>query len=289
MREKSVFYGLTPVQLMLVLAGGLAMFLSTKEAHQYISSSLGGAYVGFVAAVTCVVLIAIFRSYEVIGASLLVSSVLFAIEYIVYCANSLFNAYEAGTQAILDISPHTATYWFIVWAIPSVACMIIRLISLKNLESEELLEDFSLFFRSSTISFYIFYTLIILGAIVFTVPIGSGGIIKFNLIPFNNPMSYFSFGIGLSKTIANLILLVPIGYTLTVFYNKFSLWQKVLIGVTISVLIQLLIIIFNTGDFDITYVILNIVGLFIGIGIKLLMDKLQYIISNKKHTAMRYF
>lgn len=288
MNEKSVFYGLSPVQLMMAFAGGLAMFLSTKEAIKYISQSLGAAYVMFVAAAVCVILTCIFRTYEVIGAASLISMILFAIEYIIYCVNSII---DAGTLAILDISPHTAIYWAIIWAIPTLICMVIRMISLRFLDQKELLEDFSLFFRSSTISFYIFYTLIVLGTVIFTVPVGSGGIINFNFIPFYDGSihHYFSSNMELYKSLGNLVLLLPIGYTLSVFYPKLKFWQKTLIGLGLGVLIQAIICLLNTGDFDITYIVLDILGLFIGILLKTFIDKLQYLISGKKQLAFRYF
>lgn len=287
MRKKSVFYGLSPVEIMMAIAGGLAMFLSSREGVRYLSESLGSAYVALIAVVTSVVLIAVFRSYEVIGAAIVTSMLLFAVEYVVYCVNAVINHFEFGSALLLDISEHTCVYWFIIWIVPTVICMGIRIVSLKYITQDELLEDFSLFFRAATISFYIFYVIIILGTMVFTMPIGSVLNISFNLIPFfAQPHLYFMDSLNI--TLANLILLVPVGYSFTVFYPKLHIMEKLIIGLIISIAVRMLVCVFSTGVFDITYIILNCLGLLIGIGLKISVDKIYSMVSAGTEKALRY-
>ncbi|QSX06570.1 VanZ family protein [Sedimentibacter sp. zth1] len=88
-----------------------------------------------------------------------------------------------------------------------------------------------------------------------------------NLVPF---MSYrqamFDFSnIGMSQLIFNIILFIPIGFLLPICNYRFEKWYKtIIIGLSLTILIETTQLIFNGGVFDVDDIINNVLGTILG-------------------------
>ena len=104
-----------------------------------------------------------------------------------------------------------------------------------------------------------------------------------NLIPFGSS-AIVNGKLCLSEIIQNVLLFIPFGIYITIIKSDWKLWKKLLLAFGLSLAFEITQFIFAIGGSDITDLINNTLGAFIGIGIynifkKILKDKSIKIIN----------
>ncbi|MEI6578206.1 MAG: VanZ family protein [Eubacteriales bacterium] len=160
----------------------------------------------------------------------------------------------------------------------NVVYAILRLNKIYRL-NDSFLKDFINFFNVSGRGFILYYLFFILYSFVIIRGFGSNTSPP-NFIPFITIINYiksqnyemFMYFLG------NLFLFTPLGFYTIVIKPKYHLLFMLLLPITISSAIELSQLIFKNGNCDIDDVILNSIGFYLGVLIKLATDK---IISKK--------
>ena len=112
---------------------------------------------------------------------------------------------------------------------------------------------------------------------------------KPQLIPFKTIIEYVNntqaiYDWFAKNLMVNIIMFMPCGFLLPLFLKKNRIWQVLMIGIVLSVIIEIIQTLLSVGTADIDDVILNTFGTFIGFGIyKLIYD--VWINKSKRKTA----
>ncbi len=93
-----------------------------------------------------------------------------------------------------------------------------------------------------------------------------------NIIPFKVIGEYLSnahtYNDWFTKNLlGNIIVFIPIGFLTPLFLKKNRMWHIAIVGIVVSVFIEILQSLLEVGRADIDDVILNTIGLLIGFGI----------------------
>ncbi|MDD3360348.1 MAG: VanZ family protein [Hespellia sp.] len=94
-----------------------------------------------------------------------------------------------------------------------------------------------------------------------------------NLIPFHDSL-ILNGRIDLSEIIYNIIVFIPLGIFWSVLKKKTAIWENILLGFCVSLAFEILQYVFAIGASDITDVIGNTFGCFIGTGLYLILAKI---------------
>ena len=173
---------LTTSQFIASLIGGLALFLVPQDAKNMFNGGIFREfYVAGIAVLVVVLLFLIFKSYETIGISLLVVMTLIVANYTI--SNIMLNIY-GPFQFYLDY--YDSVCFFLIWMIPFLSCIIIRLFSFDSYDSDLFKEEFKNFMNLSTIAFAIYYIILLLAYFLFDGPVDLFSERDVNLILFSN-------------------------------------------------------------------------------------------------------
>ncbi len=152
------------------------------------------------------------------------------------------------------------------------------------------IKDYRKFIKISTVCLSIYYFIILFYCFVLTRRF-SDVRPEVNLIPFNTIITTFSSGRLdyelLFLFLGNLAIFFPLG----VFTSAFSKNRFVVavIPVFVSVSIEISQYFLGNGYPDVDDIILNVIGFYIGVLIKILLDKLLYCFSKGKLTSIFIF
>jgi glycopeptide antibiotics resistance protein len=156
---------------------------------------------------------------------------------------------------------------------------------IRIFDKKEKFKNFTFFFKSVSIVFFVMYIFIF----VYTLFIGEGprsfrhrGI---NLIPFDTILPYITgeaynranADIIAINILANILLLVPVGFYLSVIFKKLNLFLRIIIIFIIPIAIETVQYLLYIGIADIDDVILNFTGGLIGIFISYIIEKIYKI------------
>lgn len=104
-----------------------------------------------------------------------------------------------------------------------------------------------------------------------------------NMVPFDQILN-----IGAARDLniyGNILLFVPFGVYLQIFFVKQKIWKGILTGAGVSVALEIIQLIFGLGATDIDDVILNTAGAIVGI----LAYKVLFFIFHKNASHVRSF
>ena len=110
------------------------------------------------------------------------------------------------------------------------------------------------------------------------------GILNINLVPFRTIFIYLRnlpSGFAVYNLFGNIIPFIPLGYFISLYFNKSMFIKIIFIFSFILFLIEFIQFIFLIGFFDIDDFILNFIGLIIGYIIKGILNNKRY--SKNKH------
>lgn len=160
--------------------------------------------------------------------------------------------------------------WFSVTTVFTILRLIIN--SNKNNSYEK---DFINFFNISSRGFILYYAILLFYSFVLIRDIGSNSS-EANFIPFNTIVEYanyrnyemFMYFFG------NLLLFTPFGFYTIVIKQKNRFVNLLMLPILISSVIEFSQLLFKSGNCDIDDVILNSLGFYLGVLIKVLADKI---------------
>lgn len=104
-----------------------------------------------------------------------------------------------------------------------------------------------------------------------------------NLIPFSDFL-YPTERTSVSEFILNIIIFLPLGSYSGILFNRWFYTQKIFLFFSISLIFEALQFILKIGAFDITDIITNTFGGFVGLSIWLVIEKL----FGKRISAQRF-
>lgn len=93
-----------------------------------------------------------------------------------------------------------------------------------------------------------------------------------NIIPFKVIGEYIQNAQAINdwfvkNLVGNILIFIPVGFLASLVLKKNKVWHVIIVGIVISLIIEILQAIFAVGRADIDDIILNTIGLLIGFGI----------------------
>jgi len=145
----------------------------------------------------------------------------------------------------------------------------------KRFKNDINIKDYISFFNSSSRGFIIYYLLLLFYSFVIIRDLGSRPSIP-NFIPFHMIIQYIKIHNYETFMVffGNLLLFTPFGFYTKVIKNKTNFFVILLLPVIISSAIELSQLILKNGNCDIDDVLLNSMGFYLGILVKISIDKI---------------
>lgn len=273
---------LTTSQFIASLIGGLALFLVPQDAKNMFNGGIFREfYVAGIAVLVVVLLFLIFKSYETIGISLLVVMTLIVANYTI--SNIMLNIYEPF-QFHLDY--YDSVCFFLIWMIPFLSCIIIRLFSFDSYDSDLFKEEFKNFMNLSTIAFAIYYIILLLAYFLFDGSVDLFSERDVNLILFSSNVNSNLESFQIKEYIKCFIYFIPLGFLVHIYKNKTSFWKRVLIAVCFGIFIELVQFSLNTATVSLWDVIFYTLGFIVGGSIKKLLDIIRRTITRGEESTI---
>jgi len=145
----------------------------------------------------------------------------------------------------------------------------------KSFKNEMAVKDYVSFFNASSRGFIIYYLLLLFYSFVIIRDLGSRPSVP-NFIPFHMIIQYARIHDYETFMVffGNLLLFTPFGFYTKVIKNNTHFIVLLLLPVIISSIIEISQLILKNGNCDIDDVILNSMGFYLGVFIKLIADKI---------------
>lgn len=152
-----------------------------------------------------------------------------------------------------------------VWLSTFLTCFLIVLISKKR----DYLQEYKSYLKYSTISFFVFYILILIYCFIILRPIGVKGEYSYNYIPFATMKSYFlcvkyQEYENLILFFGNIAIFMPLGFAANLFNTKHKLLLNICFPIIFSSIIELSQLLLKNGEADVDDVLLNCIGFYLG-------------------------
>ena len=257
-------------------AGGVALYLTPQDARANFASPVRELCVIALAGIIACLLLFLFRSYSAVGIALCSCMALVVVSYTISSIETVSQELAEGKGFTLTLGYYDGLSWGLVWFIPFLLCNIIRVTAVAKWDSSEKRADFLRFFRYSTFAFLCYYVLVLFACFVFMYPINVQQARTYNFIPFAEILKKFrGEGGGLLYLFGSLFLFSPMGYFICVRFPKLTWWKKLCLPLAVSLFIELIQGLLNTGTVDVDDVLLNVAGFYLGTLLKLLMDRIR--------------
>ena len=271
-------------QLLTSLVGGLALFLVPQDAKNITDGIFRELYVAGIASLVVTLLFLIFKNYETIGISLVIVMALTTVNYTIY--NIKMNM-QGPFKLYLDY--YDGICFFLVWLIPFLVCIGIRIFSFNSYNSDLFKLEFKNFMKLSTIAFIIYYTILLFACFLFENPVNLFAQRNINLIFIQKNKSNNLQILEIKEYIKSFLYFVPIGFFVSVYKNKTATWKKLVIAAGLAIFIELTQYILNTATVSVYDLIFYIMGFILGGIIKKLLDALRSFITRKEERTIFNF
>lgn len=274
---------INPVQLLIAAAGGFILFLIPNDANLLLNQPIREIYVGVIALICTIVILMMFKDYRLIGISLSICMILTVIDFIRMNIVWIIKNSSISNGFSLHISFYDGLCSGITWCIPFLVCLLVRIFSIAKWDMLEKRKNFRLFFYLSSSVFYVYFLIFILAGLVFSRPVDILGNRTFNMIPFINADSYWIGQDAFSYYIVNICFFAAIGFFFSVYKRDCSFIKRLLIFISPGILINLIILLFNTGPIGFDLIIISLTAGIIGSFINLFINKSRsFIIINEE-------
>lgn len=182
----------------------------------------------------------------------------------------------------------------VLWSAVFMVCVFLRLWRIDEKDTAQYRGQCQSFFASATSVFRIYYVFLLIYVFLFF-RMGLGASIKpstLNLIPFHMVASYFQGTRAGSYEIlviffGNVFLFLPMGFYFCWKHAKWGKWLW-LTPVIISCFIEVTQLLTRLGQCDIDDVLLNCLGFYLGMWLKMGMDAFRKNRTNDKETTIFY-
>lgn len=270
---------LTIGQLFLSLAAGLMLFLVPNEAKMNAEPPLLELYVIAISTVISLSLILIVKNYKAMGTAIVTAMVLSTCSYIFKMVGNLITGGEIEPSKVL--SNFEIVSWVIIWFVPFVITLIIKMFSFSLWNTREKIQEFSGFLFLSALAFSILYISILLSLIVIPYKGDMNSSRSLILMPLGRIQECFrDFNEnGIYYLLWHSAVFLPIGFFLPMFTKKINLLKIIIISAVTGIVIECLQYILNTGTVGTDDVILGIASAVIGYGLYLLINKTRSVLT----------
>lgn len=263
----------------LSLAAGLMLFLLPNEAKVQCEQQYWEFYVLSISIIITAVLLMIVKKYEAIGTAIMTASSLTAVRFILEALNSFIEKNNSSLSN--DLNMYDMISWLVIWFVPFVIAVIVKLFAVGLWNTREKREGFSRFLFLSGISLLIIYFIIIFCKVIFPYSgtMGEGRTII--IIPFQRIIECINgtHSTGLFYLLWHCILLIPVGFFVPIYIKKANLITVIIAGTATGIFLELCQLILNTGAVCIDDVIMYIIGAIIGYALGLLINKTRSVLT----------
>ncbi|MGN0537794.1 MAG: VanZ family protein [Acutalibacteraceae bacterium] len=277
---------LTIGQLFVSLAAGLMFFLLPNDARNSFESPTRESMIFIVSVAITAGLLIIVRRYEAVGAAMITSSCLCLSNYII---TEISRACADG-----DYWPSVSQYQLLSWIIlcitPLLTTIFVRLLASGIWYTPEKRRGFSRFLALSLRACMIIYVPILIIKMFIPTEVNFELPRNFDLVPLQHIIACVTgvYNDGWLYLAKNLLILMPVGFYLAVAVNHIRWWQFGLLGLSIGLTIEIIQLSLNTALFCIDDLILYVVGILVGAGIKYLFDIFRNLLTEGKEKKMLY-
>ncbi len=263
----------------LSLAAGLMLFLLPNEAKVQCSREYWELYVLSISLIISVFLLIIVKKYEAMGTALLTASGLLTLRFIII---SVISAVQGTLNPLTEeLTMYDMVSWIIIWFIPFVITVTVKLFAISVWNSKEKREGFSRFLFLSGAALFITLLTFIVCKVIYPYPNLMGGKRTFVLIPFMRIIECINgtHADGVLYILWHCILLIPIGFYLSIYIKKANLLTVLFTGVGIGALLELWQLTLNTGAVCFDDIMMYTLGAVLGYGLKLLIEKTRSVLT----------
>lgn len=277
---------LTIGQLFVSLAAGLMFFLLPNDARNSFESPTRESMIFIVAVAITAGLLIIVRRYEAVGAAMITSSCLCLSNYIITeisraCTTN--NYWPA-------ISQYQLLSWLILSVTPLLTTMFVRLLASGMWNTPEKRRGFSRFLALSLRACMIVYIPILIIKMFIPTEVNFELPRHVDLIPLQHTIDCITgaYNDGWIYLAKHFLILMPVGFYLAVAVHHVRWWQFGLLGLSIGLTIEIIQLSLNTALFCIDDLILYVIGILVGAGIKYLFDIFRSFLTGGREKQMLY-
>ncbi len=276
---------LTISQVFLGLAAGLMLFLLPNDAKNQISSEgLCEAFILLISLVIAAVLLFITKRYESVGLAILTMSCLMALSIIL---EIIMGFIELPSTYWPDLNQYRIVSMFLLWFVPFICCMTVRLLSTGNGDNNDTRRGFAVFMSISMKALLIIYILVIVFKLILPdKPSQENRHIEWMIFKRITDCINGTHENGAAYILWHCIVLAPLSFYLSVLVPKFRLWQIAIIAACFGLATEAMQFIFNTGAACTDDILMMIIGSMSGLFFKKLIDKLRCVITKGEDTEM---
>lgn len=279
---------LTISQLFLGLAAGLMLFLLPNDAKNQIESEGAcQAYIFLISLIITIVLYFITKRYEAVGVSLITMA---ALNTTFFIFEMIIGFSDAPAEFWPEINRYKIVSLFLLWFIPFVFCIVLRLLAADGSDTNESRRDFSGFVSSSMKALLIIYVIVILFKLIMPDRPGTQTR-ELDLMIFSRISSFFNGTRenGFEYICWHCIVLAPLAFYFAVLVPKFKIWHVIIIAALLGAAVEIMQFILATAAACTDDVLMIMIGAILGIAFKYGIDKLRSIITHGEDNNMLSF
>lgn len=277
---------LTIGQLFVSLAAGLMFFLLPNDARNAFESPTRESVVFIAAIVITAGMLIIVRRYEAVGAAMITSSCLCLTNYVITEASSAYTMENYWAS----ISQYQLESWIILCVAPLLTVLFVRLLASGTWTAPEKRRGFSRFLVLSMRACMLVYVPIVIVKMLIPTEINFELPRNIEIVPFQHTIQCVTgvYSDGWTYLAKQLLILMPVGFYLSIAVNHIRWWQIALLGLSIGLTIEIIQLVLNTALFCIDDILLYVAGVLIGTGIKVLFDVCRRLLTAEAEKRMLY-
>lgn len=270
---------LTIGELFVSMAVGLILNLLPNDIrNQTDSVYLSEALVFVTAFIVTGVFLFIIKRYEAVGAALLTNSIITAGAFVFSTVNGFLSK---GGGFWPNITEYQLITMFILWTVPFLFVVILRLLARDNKDTNETRRGFCRFLSLSLRALMIIYILVIVFVQVLPHAPSMSTTRGIYYIPFDRIRECLEQAAdwGTLYLCWNGLILVPLTFSLLILNTKMRWWQILFLSFAFGLTLEILQFSFNTGTVYVDDILLYIAGGMIGFFLKRLLDYIRSFIT----------
>ena len=277
---------LTIGELYVSMAVGLILYLLPGDIRNQVSTvGISELAVLLTVLVVTIVFLLVIKRYEAVGEALLTNSVITVGAFGFYVLNGILSK---GSEFWPSISIYQLVTMFIVWVVPFLFTVIVRLFINNHRDTNDSRAGFARFLTLSLRALMMIYILVI----VFVEIIPKAPDMATNRSILYIPFSRLQECIdnagewGIRYMLWNGLILMPLSFSLMVMNQRIRWWHALFISFAAGLTLEIFQFALNTGTVYVDDLLLYIVGSIVGILLKRLIDLIRFRITKGQEGHM---
>ncbi len=251
-------------EFFLSMAAGLMLFLLPNDAtNQFTSEGVRYGFIFIVSLVVVGVLYLLVKRYEAVGTALLTMAWL---EIGGMGVGIISGLIQKGGAYWPKVKLYLLVSMFLLWMIPFLMVLILRLTSFGNTDTNENRKSFTRFLILSTRALMVIYLLVLLFRLILPHRPHPELDRQLYLIPYTRLQACIGGTIqnGPEKIIWNGLILAPLGFYFSLLTSRIRLWHVMIISLALGLTVEALQYLLNTGAAAFDDILLYAVGAALG-------------------------